>query len=333
MRFWDKIFGKRSPTEPSSAARAGQHAAPTSTSRPSPAHRPPARACLACRGAFDRLLTSCPRCGHDETMRADSPEWFVVLQAHVTAVQANDTAVRLFREGRLDTAIVELQRGLEANPSYATGYSNLGFLYLRQGRLDQAVACLLHALAVDPHHTDAPDHLVDVLRAYVDELMRIGFTDGFLSAQPGGKFDDYNRHIRTREIGTLIAAIGQRGVFEAGGRALASDLLLGIVISHVEKKMGYRSNSACLKFAWDGIGGWCPAAVTAIPPIPPQPALVAPLCSHRDQRSWESREASGRAPGMGRADLSFAQGLGVGGRRFSWPPASRWGIHHRHAGA
>jgi hypothetical protein len=164
-------------------------------------------------------------------------------------------------------ALPELQRGLAANPYYATGYSNLGFLSLRQGQLDQAVACLLHALAVDPHRTDAPDHLVDVLRAFVDEVVQSGFTDGFLSTQPGGKFDDYNRHIRTREIGTLITAIGQRGG-EAGGQALASDLLLGVVISHVEKKMGYRSNSACLKFAWDGIGGWCPAAVTAISPHP-----------------------------------------------------------------
>ena len=30
---------------------------------------------------------------------------------------------------------------------------------------------------------------------------------GFLATQPGGKFDEYNRHIRTRDIGVLIAKI------------------------------------------------------------------------------------------------------------------------------
>jgi tetratricopeptide (TPR) repeat protein len=173
--------------------------------------------------------------------------------------------VQLFRAGDLAAAVAELQNGLKANPQYATGHSNLGFLYLRQGQLDRAVASLLRALTVDPHHKDAADHLVDVLSALIDELVRIGFTDGFLSTQPGGPFDDQNRHIRTREIGALIATIGQKRVFEAGGQVLVSDLLLGIVISRVEKEMSYHSNSACLKFAWDGIGGWCPSAVTAIP--------------------------------------------------------------------
>ena len=110
-----------------------------------------------------------------------------MLQAHVTAVQANDTAVRLFRAGRLDDAIAELRRGLAANPYYATGYSNLGFLYLRQAGLEQAVECLLRALEVDPEHQDAPAHLCDVLLALIDELAQIGLTDGFLATQPGGK--------------------------------------------------------------------------------------------------------------------------------------------------
>lgn len=92
------------------------------------------------------------------------PAWFQMLQAHVRAVQDNDSAVRLFREGRLDEAIATLQRGFEGNPPYALGYSNLGFLYLCQGQLDQAAACLLHVLEVDPWPPDAPNHLVDVLR-------------------------------------------------------------------------------------------------------------------------------------------------------------------------
>jgi outer membrane receptor for monomeric catechols len=119
-----------------------------------------------------------------------------------------DSEMRLFREGRLDDAIAELRRGLEVNPQHATGYSNLGFLYLRQGQLEQAVECLLHALEVDPQHQVAPDHLFDVLRALIDELVQIALTDGFLSTRPAGKFDEYNRHTRAREIGHLIVKIG-----------------------------------------------------------------------------------------------------------------------------
>jgi tetratricopeptide (TPR) repeat protein len=142
---------------------------------------------LAWREQFDPLRALCPARRDPVTSVTDAPGWFAVLQAHVTAVQANDTAVRLFREGRLDDAIAELRRGLEANPSYATGYSNLGFLYLRQAGLEHAVECLLRALEVDPEHQDAPDHLCDVLLALIDELAQIGLTDGFLATQPGGK--------------------------------------------------------------------------------------------------------------------------------------------------
>ena len=194
---------------------------------------------------------------HDclEALPAHGPQWFQVLQAHVVAVQSNDRAVRFFREGRLDDAIAELGHGLEVSPQYATGYSNLGFLYLRKGQFDQAVACLLQALEVDPQHQDAPDHLVDVLSALIDELVQIGGGDGFLSTQPGGKFDDANRHTRTRAIGALIAKIGQHGIFKVGNQPLASDLLMDIVINEVAQKMGNLRYAISLKSAWSGIGG------------------------------------------------------------------------------
>jgi tetratricopeptide (TPR) repeat protein len=187
-------------------------------------------------------------------MLADDAAWFTILQAHVTAVQANDTAVRLCREGQLDEAIAALQGGLAANSPYATGYSNLGFLYLRKGQLDQAVECLLHALEVDPRHKDAPEHLVDVLSALIDELVRIGFSDGFLALQPGGTFDDHNRHIRTRELGALLAKIGASGVFTVNGRALESVQLLAIIARNVQQKMRYHHHSFSLKCVWEGLG-------------------------------------------------------------------------------
>jgi len=52
-------------------------------------------------------MTGCRR-GAAEALAIDGPEWFQALQTHVIAVQANDRAVRLFREGRLDDAIAEL---------------------------------------------------------------------------------------------------------------------------------------------------------------------------------------------------------------------------------
>jgi TPR repeat len=265
MSFWRKMFGKHDNGNQSSASDVGQQTKPLPTASQLPARGSPTKACLACRRTFNVLLAICPTCGNAETTIADGPEWLMIVQAHVTTVQANDRAVRLFREGRLDDAIAELQRGLEVNSQYATGHSNLGFLYSRKGRLDQAVECLLHALEVDPHHRDAADHLIDVLHTLVDEVVQIGDSEGFLSARPGGSFASDNRHIRTREIGALIAKIGEKGVIKVGGRTLDSVQVMWIVVNEVQKRMGYHSKSTCLKFAWEGIGGWhsSPASSTA----------------------------------------------------------------------
>ena len=119
----------------------------------------------------------------------------------------------------------------------------------------EAVECLLRALEVDPRHRDAPDHLVDVLHALIDELVQIGLGDGFLSPQPGEKFDHYNRHRRTREIGALIAMMGDRGAVTMDGRALPRAQLMTLVIHCVGKKMKDYRTSHNLKFAWDGMDG------------------------------------------------------------------------------
>jgi tetratricopeptide (TPR) repeat protein len=254
MSLWSRIFGKKTSAPRSTALRVSPPATAAAVSSP-PARGSPTKACFVCKRTFNALLAICPTCGSAETRMADSPEWLGVLQAHVTVVQRNDSAVQLFREGRLDEAIAELRRGVEANPHYATGYSNLGFLYLRQGQLHQAVEYLLQALEVDPHHKDAPDHLFDVLSALIDELVQIGFSNGFLSTQPDGPFDEHNRHMRAREIGRLLVAMGERGIFTANGRPLGSSQLMRIVVHKVQKKMSYHSNSFSLTCAWEGIGG------------------------------------------------------------------------------
>jgi Tetratricopeptide repeat len=269
LSLWNRMFGKKDSAAPSAVASvpgpamAGQLSRRLTGGTPSPA-------CFACREQFNPLGTLCPTCRAPDMSPVDDPTWFTMLQAHVTAVQANDTAVRLFREGKLDDAIAELRRGLEANPHYPTGYSNLGFLYLRRTELDQAVECLLRALELDPAHQDAPGHLWDVLLALIDELTGIGLTDGFLSTQPGGNFDEYNRHTRTRDIGALIAKIGTGGVVKADGRVLGADLLMGIAIDAVQRRMRANKPSTGLQFAWQGIHGWTPPIA-----IPFQPAANA----------------------------------------------------------
>ena len=261
--LWSKIFGKKNSSVPPVIACAPW----PPIAGPSPSPRltgdAPTHICPAKLNLFRALH---PACSDFDTTLADAPEWFTTLQGHVTAVQANDAAVHLFRAGRLEAAIAELRRGLEANPHYATGHSNLGFLYLRQAKLEQAVECLLRALEVDPDHRDAPDHLCDVLLAFIDELVHIGLTDGFLATQPTEKFDVYNRHIRTRDIGVLIARIGRRGVFKAEGRALEADLVMAMVFNAVQKKMGACCPASNLSFAWQGIDGWnTPVATPLLP--------------------------------------------------------------------
>ena len=187
LNLWHRMFGRKRPGPQHAVVHTPGPATTGQFSQPRPTRDSPTHACREELSPGEALR---PVCCNPDTGRADAPEWFAVLQAHVTAVEANDMAVRLFREGRLDAAIAESRRGLEANPRYATGHSNLGFLLLRKGRLDEAVECLLRALEVDPDHQDAPDHLCDVLLALIDELAHIGLTEGFLATQPGRRFDE-----------------------------------------------------------------------------------------------------------------------------------------------
>jgi tetratricopeptide (TPR) repeat protein len=264
VSLWHAIFGEPRSNTPSAGACTPRPPIAGSATSPHVTGGSPTE---ARRRKLSLFRASYPACLHVDTSLAQLPKWFTALQAHVHAVQANNTAVRLFREGRLEAAITELQRGLEANPYYATGYSNLGFLYMRQGKYEPAVECLMRALELDPAHQDAPDHLCDVLLALVDELAQIGLTDGFLTTQPGEKFDEYNRHIRTREIGGLLVMMGKREVFKADGWALATESLLELVMNAVQRKMGAACPAGNLRFAWQAIDGWnLPGAVQRLPP-------------------------------------------------------------------
>jgi tetratricopeptide (TPR) repeat protein len=267
MRLWSRMFRNNNPIAQPAVACALRPARSGECPAPLRAEGSPSHTCLPHRENFPTLAAPYPASSHSTTRLGDAPEWFAMLRAHVTAIHANDTAVRLFREGQIDAAIAELRRGLEVNPQHPTGYSNLRFLYLRKGLLEPAVECLLRTLKLDPRYQDAADHLFDMLRALIDELVQIGLTDGFLASQPeDGIFDEYNRHRRTRDIGHLIAKIGQQRIFMVADSVLEPDLLLRIVVTDVQKKMGYGRNSITLPFAWQGIYGWSPPVAVPLWP-------------------------------------------------------------------
>jgi hypothetical protein len=93
MSLWSRIFGQKASIGQPAAAHTPQPARSGQPWSPLPTRGVPTNACLACRRKLNPLQASCPACHSSETRLADGPEWFAILQAHVTAVQANDTAV------------------------------------------------------------------------------------------------------------------------------------------------------------------------------------------------------------------------------------------------
>jgi hypothetical protein len=76
------------------------------------------------------------------------------------------------------------------------------------------------------------------------ELIAIGKSDGFLSMQPGGKFNEAMRNIRAREIGERLDEIGGFELMQAVGKQVARSFGPG------------SSQGRELEAAWSGIGSW-----------------------------------------------------------------------------
>ena len=81
-----------------------------------------------------------------------------------------------------------------------------------------------------------PDRKQEVDRL-VDELIKIGKQDDFLSERPGGVFNSQCRHVRAREIGKRLSEIGKYPLME-------------YAIKRVKKRLG-APLSAHLEYAWD----------------------------------------------------------------------------------
>ncbi len=78
----------------------------------------------------------------------------------------------------------------------------------------------------------------------IDELVRIGQKEDFLSERSGGSFNPQCRHVRAREIGIRLDQIG--GV-----------ALMEYVLKKVRRRLG-ENLAAHLAYAWSEIGKWVP---------------------------------------------------------------------------
>jgi protein O-GlcNAc transferase len=61
--------------------------------------------------------------------------------------------------GRLEEAILHLQRATSLDPTSATAFNNLGAAYLRSKRLSEAAASCVNALAINPNYASAHNNL------------------------------------------------------------------------------------------------------------------------------------------------------------------------------
>jgi hypothetical protein len=91
----------------------------------------------------------------------------------------------------------------------------------------------------NPPYPRSEKQTVDQL---IDELLKIGEAEDYLSEFPGGRFNRRCRHIRAREIGE---SLDQLGGFP----------LMDFVYDRVRRKLGAQLADH-LDFAWFGVGHW-----------------------------------------------------------------------------
>ena len=87
-----------------------------------------------------------------------------------------------------------------------------------------------------------PGHAKQDVERLLDELVRIGKTEDFLSERPGAGFNRECRNIRAREIGKRLDELGGMSLMEYANR-------------YVRRKLG-KNISWHLEAAWKEIGKW-----------------------------------------------------------------------------
>lgn len=82
------------------------------------------------------------------------------------------------------------------------------------------------------------------VKRLLDELIKIGKLDDFLSMQPGGPFNIRCHHIGARKIGERLNKIGGLDLMQAG-RSHVKQKLKAIMAEHLD-------------YCWQDIGEWQP---------------------------------------------------------------------------
>ena len=77
------------------------------------------------------------------------------IQNNPTSIVFARLAELLFEGGKQDTAITLIEKGMEQNPSYLTGYLVMGHLFQRSGKYDRAKEAYTNALKFDPFNIAA----------------------------------------------------------------------------------------------------------------------------------------------------------------------------------
>jgi tetratricopeptide (TPR) repeat protein len=79
-----------------------------------------------------------------------------VIQADPTCADAwYNLGVVALQQGRLDAAEASLQKAIQLRPQYAEAHSNMGTVFLFQGKTDRAIDCYQSALRLQPGLADA----------------------------------------------------------------------------------------------------------------------------------------------------------------------------------
>ena len=89
------------------------------------------------------------------------------------AVARNQYGSHLAQTGRIDEAVAQLRKSLEADPSFAPAHTNLGRILASRGKIDEAESHLRESVAADPSSVAAHNNLGCVLanRGQTDEAL------------------------------------------------------------------------------------------------------------------------------------------------------------------
>lgn len=112
----------------------------------------------------------------------------------------------LLGQGRLDEAVIQLQRGLEMNPRSAQAYNCLGSALQELGRLGEAIAAYQHAAALRPDDADVHNNIGNALQRAGKLEEAVAAYESALRIQPNHAAAHANLGVLDKDRGRLEEA-------------------------------------------------------------------------------------------------------------------------------